>query len=179
MINQLEDAKENLKNAKNCGGQAIDATLSAKGDPSLLKQEQEAVEQKYGDLLEQLKDKEAKLEKAVEQGTQIQEKLDDVEAWEAESSPLVESWEPISTDPRVAEKQLQQLEVSAFRSKSFWRSPLVSCPSSSKCSHVFRPPFYRSSKLETTRSLGRVMPSVLKCPFKQFRSTCYVAILLV
>lgn len=179
MINQLEDAKENLKNAKNCGGQAIDAILSAQGDPSLLKQEQEAVEQKYGDLLEQLKDKEAKLEKAVEQGTQIQEKLDDVEAWEAESSPLVENWEPISTDPRVAEKQLQQLEVSAFRSKSFWRSPLVSCPSSSKCSHVFRPPFYRSSKLETTRSLGRVMPSVLKCPFKQFRSTCYVAILLV
>lgn len=146
MINQLEDAKENLKNAKNCGGQAVDAILSAQGDPSLLQQEQEAVEEKYGDLLEQLKDKEAKLEKAVEQGTQIQEKLDDVEAWEAESTPFVENWEPISTDPPVAKKQLQQLEVSAFKSKSFRRSPLVSCPSSSTRAHVLRPPLYLSPR---------------------------------
>ena len=114
MIKQLEDAKENLNNAKNCGQQAVDAIQSAQGNPSLLQQELGAVERKYVDLLEQLKEKQDKLEKALEQGTQIQEKLDDIEAWKADSAPSIENWEPISTDPTVAKKQLDQLEVSAF-----------------------------------------------------------------
>lgn len=61
--------------------------------------------------MEQLKDKQAKLEQAIEQGTEIQEKLDDIQAWTADNAQTVEDWEPISTDPAVAKKQLEQLEV--------------------------------------------------------------------
>lgn len=111
LIKQLEDAKGNLKNAKNCGEQAVDAIKVACGDASPVQQELAAVHQKYGDLLDQLKDKQAKLEQAVEQGTKIKEKLDDVQAWTADSTPTLEAWEPVSTDPTIAKKQLEQLEV--------------------------------------------------------------------
>ena len=107
----MEDAKENLNNAKNSGEQAIHAINCAQGDPSLVQEELAAVNQRYGDLLDQLKDKQAKMERAVEQGTQIQENLDDIQAWSVDSAQTVEDWEPISTDPAVAKKQLEQLEV--------------------------------------------------------------------
>lgn len=111
LIKQLEDSKENLNNAKNSGEQAVHAINCAQGDPSLVQEELAAVNQKYGDLLDQLKDKQAKLERAVEQGTQIQENLDDIQGWSVDSAQTVEDWEPISTDPAVAKKQLEQLEV--------------------------------------------------------------------
>ena len=111
LIQELENAKENLDNAETCGQQAIDSITAAEGDPSLVQEELAAVNQKYGTLLEQLKDKQAKLEQAVEQGTQLQEKLDDIQAWTADSAQTVEDWEPISTDPATAKKQLEQLEV--------------------------------------------------------------------
>ena len=114
MIQELEEAKENLENAETCGQQAADAITAAHGDPLLIEEEIPAVNQKYAALLDQLKDKQAKLEQAMEQGTQIQENLDDTQAWAADSAQAVENWEPISTDPAAAKKQLEELEVCLF-----------------------------------------------------------------
>ena len=111
LIQQLEDIKEDLDKAKKSGQQAVDAITASNGDPSLVQEELAAVSQKYDTLLGQLKDKQAQLEQAIEQGMQIQDKLDEIQAWTADSDETVKDWEPISTDPVKAQKQLEQLQV--------------------------------------------------------------------
>lgn len=103
--------KENLNKAETSGQQAVDAINALDGDPSLVQDELAAVRQKYDTLLDQLKDKQTQLEQAIEQGTQLQDKLDEIQAWTADSVEAVEDWEPISTDPVTAKKQLEQLQV--------------------------------------------------------------------
>lgn len=111
LIQQLEDVKENLGKAETSGQQAADVINTYEGDPSLVQEEVAAVSQKYNALLDQLKDKQAQLEQAIEQGTQLQDKLDEIEAWTADNTKAVEGWEPISTDPVTAKKQLEHLQV--------------------------------------------------------------------
>lgn len=111
LIQQLEEMKENLGKAETSGQQAVDAITASNGDPSLVQEEVAAVSQKYDALLDQLKDKQTQLEQAIEQGTQLQDKLDEIEAWTADTAETVEGWEPISTDPVTAKKQLEQLQV--------------------------------------------------------------------
>lgn len=114
MFKQLEVAKESLHNAATCGEQTGLAIEAANGDPSLVKKEIAAINQKYASLLDQLKNKQMNLEEAIEQGTEIQEKLDDIQEWTADGAKIVAVWEPVSTDSTVANKQLRQLEVCLF-----------------------------------------------------------------
>lgn len=111
LIQQLEDMKENLDKAETSGQQAVDVITASNGDPSLVQEELAAVSQKYDTLLGQLKDKQAQLEQAIEQGMQVQDKLDEIQAWTADSDETVKAWEPISTDPVTAQKQLEELQV--------------------------------------------------------------------
>lgn len=114
LIKQLEVAKEGLHNAETCGEQTGLAIETANGDPSLVKKEIAAINQKYASLLDQLKNKQMNLEEAIEQGTEIQEKLDDIQEWTADGAKIVVAWEPVSTDSTVAKKQLHQLQVCFF-----------------------------------------------------------------
>lgn len=111
LIQQLEDMKENLGKAETSGQEAVDAITASDGDPLLVQEEVASVSEKYNALLDQLKDKQAQLEQAIEQGTQLQDKLDEIEAWTADNAETVEAWQPISTDPVTANKQLEQLQV--------------------------------------------------------------------
>lgn len=104
--------KENLDKAETSGQQAVDVITASNGDPSLVQEELAAVSQKYDTLLGQLKDKQAQLEQAIEQGMQVQDKLDEIQAWTADSDETVKAWEPISTDLVTAQKQLEELQVS-------------------------------------------------------------------
>ena len=114
LFKQLEVAKESLHNAETCGEQTGLAIEAANGDPSLVKKEIAAINQKYASLLDQLQNKQMNLEEAIEQGTEIQEKLDDIQEWTADGAKIVAAWEPVSTDSTVANKQLRQLEVCLF-----------------------------------------------------------------
>lgn len=103
--------KENFDKAETSGQQTVDVISASNGDPSLVQEELAAVSQKYRALLGQLKDKQAQLEQAIDQGTQVQDKLDEMQAWTDDSDGTVKAWEPISTDPVTAQKQLEQLQV--------------------------------------------------------------------
>jgi len=111
LIQQLEDMKENLDKAETSGQQTVDVISSSNGDPSLVQEELAAVRQKYDTLLSQLKDKQSQLEQAIDQGMQVKDKLDEIQAWTTDSDETVNAWEPISTDPATAQKQLEQLQV--------------------------------------------------------------------
>lgn len=111
LIHQLEDMKESLDKAKTSGRQTVDVITASNGDPSLVQEELAAVSQKYDTLLGQLKDKQAQLEQAIEQGMQVQDKLGEIQAWTTDSDEAMKAWEPISTDPVTAQKQLEQLQV--------------------------------------------------------------------
>jgi len=111
LIQQLEDMKENLVKAETSGQQTVDVISASNGDPSLVQEELAAVSQKYDTLLGQLKDKQAQLEQAIDQGIQVRDKLDEIQAWTTDSDETVKAWEPISTDPATAQKQLEQLQV--------------------------------------------------------------------
>ena len=111
LLQQLEDMKENLDKAETSGQQTVDVVAASNGDPSLVQEELAAVSQKYDTLLGHLKDKQAQLEQAIDQGMQVQDKLDEIQAWTTESDEAVKAWEPISTDPVTARKQLEQLQV--------------------------------------------------------------------
>ena len=89
----------------------MDVITASNGDPSQVQEELAAVSQKYDTLLSQLKDKQAQLEQAIEQGMQVQDKLDEIQAWTTDGDEAVKAWEPISTDPVTAQKQLEQLQV--------------------------------------------------------------------
>ena len=103
--------KEDLEKAETSGQQTVDAITASNGDPSLVQEELAAVSQKYDALLGQLNDKQAQLEQAIDQGMQVKDKLDEIQTWTADSDEAVKAWEPISTDPVTAQKQLEQLQV--------------------------------------------------------------------
>lgn len=103
--------KENLEKAETSGQQTVDVVTASNGDPSLVQEELATVSQRYDTLLGQLNDKQAQLEQAIDQGMQVKDKLDEIQAWTAESDEAVKAWEPISTDPVTAQKQLEQLQV--------------------------------------------------------------------
>ena len=103
--------KENLDKAETSGQQTVDVISSSNGDPSLVQEELATVSQKYDTLLGQLKDKQSQLEQAIDQGMQVKDKLDEIQAWTTDSDETVNAWEPISTDPATAQKQLEQLQV--------------------------------------------------------------------
>ena len=111
LIQQLEDMKENLEKTETSGQQTVDVITASNGDPLLVQEELAAVSQKYDAVLRQLHDKQAQLEQAIDQGVRVQDKLDEIQAWTTESDEAVKSWEPISTDPVTAQKQLEQLQV--------------------------------------------------------------------
>jgi len=111
LIQQLEDMKENWDKAETSGQQTVDVISSSNGDPSLVQEELATVSQKYDTLLGQLKDKQSQLEQAIDQGMQVKDKLDEIQAWTTDSDETVKAWEPISTDPATAQKQLEQLQV--------------------------------------------------------------------
>ena len=103
--------KENLEQTETSGQQTVDVISASNGDPSLVQEELAAVSLKYDALLRQLNDKQAQLEEAIDQGMQVQDKLDEIQAWTTKSDETMKSWEPISTDPVMAQKQLDQLQV--------------------------------------------------------------------
>ena len=103
--------KNNLDRAEVSGNETVDAITTLDGDPTLIQEELEVVGVKYDSLLDQLKDKQSQLEQAIGEGLELRQKLDDIQAWTADSAETAEGWEPISTDAVTAKKQLEELQV--------------------------------------------------------------------
>lgn len=68
--------------------------------------------EKYQELLDKAKAKEEELEKAVNQGGKLKNIIIEIEEWIIEIEEVVEIWEPVSTDPDTAKKQLDDVKVS-------------------------------------------------------------------
>lgn len=103
--------KDNLDSAETSGKETAAAITALDGDPALVQEELKAVNANYDSLMDQLKDKQSQLEQAIGQGLELQDKLDEIEAWTADSAEKAEAWEPISTDAVTAKKQLEELQV--------------------------------------------------------------------
>lgn len=110
LIRRLKDMRDNLDSAETSGKETAEAITALDGDPTLVQEELKAVGANYDSLLAQLKDKQSQLEQAIGQGLELQEKLDEIEAWTVDSAEKVDAWEPISTDAVTAKKQLEELQ---------------------------------------------------------------------
>lgn len=66
---------------------------------------------RYKDLRDKLKERKQELEKVVNEGAQLQDKLGAIEVWVLAKLETVESWEIVSTDPDTAKKQLDETKV--------------------------------------------------------------------
>ena len=94
------------------GQKAADAVTAVSGDPSPVQDELAAVNDRYESLKKKAKDREQELEKAVNEGAQLQDALGAIEVWVLVTLETVESWDIMSTDPDTAKKQLGETEVS-------------------------------------------------------------------
>lgn len=103
--------KDNLDSAETSGKETAAAITALDGDPALVQEELKAVNANYDSLMDQLKGKQSQLEQAIGQGLELQDKLDEIEAWTADSDEKAKAWEPISTDAVTAKKQLEELQV--------------------------------------------------------------------
>lgn len=111
LIRQLNDMKDNLDSAETSGKETAAAITALDGDPALVQEELKAVNANYDSLMDQLKGKQSQQEQVIGQGLELQDKLDEIEAWTADSAEKAEAWEPISTDAVTAKKQLEELQV--------------------------------------------------------------------
>ena len=81
------------------------------GDPAIVQEELSVVKHKYDTDLDNLKNRETQLDKVLRSGLHLQEEITEIQSWIAESTETMEAWQPVSTDPDTANKQLQELKV--------------------------------------------------------------------
>ena len=107
----LEAGQDDVNNLNKSGEMAINAVSAVLGDPSPVQEELAALNTKYNALKQRLGDRELELEKAVNDGAQLQDTLGAISVWVVATLEAVDSWETISTDPDTAKKQLEETEV--------------------------------------------------------------------
>lgn len=84
--------KDNLDSAETSGKETAAAITALDGDPALVQEELKAVNANHDSLMDQLKDKQSQLEQAIGQGLELQDKLDEIEAWTAVLRVIKRNW---------------------------------------------------------------------------------------
>ena len=111
MKDKLEEAKDQLDALQDAESKAADTVNSAGGDPSPIDKELQDVKKRYEDLLARAAAREDDLHNAVDQGGKLKDIIIEIEEWIVITEEIVEFWEPVSTDPDTAKKQLDDVKV--------------------------------------------------------------------
>ena len=114
VVDLLKALKENEPevNEVNNAGQKLLSEVGEKSPAAThVKQEMQAVNQRYQDLLDALTNRKANLENDLVQANKFHDALHDLEERLPEVQEAVSAQEPISSDPEVVKQQLQQAEV--------------------------------------------------------------------
>ena len=80
-------------------------------DRPLITDKVKDVSQKYDDLRDKLRAREAELEEEVDKSKEFNEKVEELDAWLDTAREKLATQGPISTDPAAVEKQLKEIQV--------------------------------------------------------------------
>ena len=105
-----------MKQAQKVGQNLVLNADSASPEVSTLKQEVREIPERYADLKKQLTEQQAQLERIIQDSSVFQQQIRELELWVTEVSKSTAMQEPISTNPKVVHKRLEQTEVNGKRS---------------------------------------------------------------
>lgn len=104
-----------MKQAQRLGQNLVLNSDSASPEVSSLKQEVREIPEKYADLKNQLTEQQEQLERIIQDSSVFQKQIRELELWVTEVSESTAMQEPISTNPKVVHKRLEQTEVNSGR----------------------------------------------------------------
>lgn len=104
-----------MKQAQRLGQNLVLNSDSASPEVSSLKQEVREIPEKYADLRNQLTEQQEQLERIIQDSSVFQKQIRELELWVTEVSESTAMQEPISTNPKVVHKRLEQTEVNSGR----------------------------------------------------------------
>lgn len=104
-----------MKQAQRLGQNLVLNSDSASPEVSSLKQEVREIPEKYADLKNQLTEQQEQLERIIQDSSVFQKQIRELELWVTEVSESTAMQEPISTNPKVVHKRLEQTEVNSER----------------------------------------------------------------
>lgn len=107
MANREADMKQAVKVGQNL---VLNADSSSP-EVSSLRQEVKETPDRYADLKNQLTEQQAQLERIIQDSSTFQQQIRELELWVTEVSESTAMQEPISTNPKVVNKRLEQTEV--------------------------------------------------------------------
>lgn len=108
MANREADMKQAMKVGQNL---VLNADSSSP-EVTSLRQEVKEIPDRYTDLKNQLTEQQAQLERIIQDSSAFQQQIRELELWVTEVSESTAMQEPISTNPKVVNKRLEQTEVS-------------------------------------------------------------------
>ena len=101
-----------MKQAVKLGQNLMMSADSESPDVPSLRKEVAQLPEKYSDLKARLQEQEAALEKIARDASLFNKEMDELEAWVTDAAQSTAVQDPISTNPTVVNKQLEETEVS-------------------------------------------------------------------
>lgn len=113
LLTLMANREPDMKQAMKLGQNLVQNADSSSPEVSSLRQEVKEIPDKYADLKNQLTEQQAQLERIIQDSSEFQLQIRELELWVTEVSESTAMQEPISTNPKVVNKRLEQTEVSA------------------------------------------------------------------
>ena len=111
MINTLDTRRPDVQQAVKIGQNLITLANNDSPDVGLLRKEVGVLLGTHDELKELLQDQEAKLQTIVDKGTVFNTGMKELQQWVDDTTDMFAVQEPISTNPKVVNKRLEQIEV--------------------------------------------------------------------
>lgn len=111
MINTLTTRKPEVQQAVKVGQNLITCANNDSTDVNLLRKEVGVLMGTHAELKEMLQDQEAKLQAIVDKGSLFNDGMKGLLQWVNEANEAFTDDKTISTNPKVVNKQLEQIEV--------------------------------------------------------------------
>ena len=114
LLSSLESHDPDVKQACRLGQNLLQTVDSQSPDVPELRQEVHSIPEQYADLKAQLAEQKRQLEKLILNANMFQTEIRELELWINEASQNTSVQEPISTNPAVVRRRLEQIEVTAL-----------------------------------------------------------------
>ena len=108
----MDTREADMKQAMKLGQNLVLNADSSAPEVSSLRQEVKEIPDRFADLKNQLTEQQAQLERIIQDRSVFQQQIGELELWVTEVSESTAMQEPISTNPKVVHKRLEQTEVS-------------------------------------------------------------------
>ena len=116
LLSALGNAKEDLDSVNREGRDLICESDSQLVNASPIQDDMTALNDKFDAVLAGLEREENKLENVINNVEQFHGALKEFESWLPEAMTIVQSFEPISSEPEEVKRQLDEVEVSSSSS---------------------------------------------------------------